>query len=78
MPLIEKRTASKVRRAGKERREGRTFYLMEAAEGSVPVEDTSTMIINDSTKINSLLLRIGALPVIHSAVAFGITGEYAI
>lgn len=46
-----------------EGREAHTFSLMEAAY-SLLAEDTSTMIINDSKKINSLPLRIGALPVI--------------
>lgn len=60
----------KERQRGKERegkREGkdRTYLLSDGGcTGSLPAEDTSTMIINDSMKINSLLLRIGALPVI--------------
>lgn len=50
-------------REGKERE--RTYLLSDGGcTGSLLAEDTSTMIINDSKKINSLLLRIGALPVI--------------
>lgn len=57
------RKGKQLKRKGNEENKGHTFYQMEVAAGSLLAEDTSPMIINDRTKINSLLLRIGTLPV---------------
>lgn len=64
------RNENELQGKGNEKRKGRKEdipFIWWSGTGSLLAEDTSTMIINDSKKINSLLLRIGAPPVIAAS-----------